>query len=86
MVAKVDKDEKVLAAAGGFTGLWALTWLGTSMMAAGSVAQGAFGVGAVMSGSGLTALWWKTRTVGRYHDAAAEAESETPVNAESQKG
>lgn len=86
MVAKVDKDEKLLAAAGGFTGLWALTWLGTSMMAAGSVAQGAFGVGAVMSGSGLTALWWKTRTVNRYHDAAAEAEAEPHAPGESHKG
>ena len=76
MVAKLGKDEKVLAAAGGFTGLWAITWLGTSVMAAGSVAQGAFGVGAVMGGTGLTALWWKTRAVGQYH-AADEDEAAT---------
>lgn len=74
MVAKLRKDETLLAAAGGFTGLWALTWLGTSMMAAGSVAQGAFGVGAVMGGSGLTALWWKTRALGHYTEAADEDE------------
>lgn len=82
MVAKSDRrghrpprDQKVLAAAGGFTGLWALTWLGTSAMAAGAVTQGAFAVGSVMSASGLTALWWKTRAVGTYHEAA-EGESE----------
>ena len=72
MVAKAKKEEKVLAAASGFTGLWALTWLGTSMMAAGSVAQGAFGLGAAASAGGLTALWWKTRAVGQYHSAGEE--------------
>lgn len=83
MVAKLDKDDRLLATAGGFTGLWALTWLGTSVMGAGGVAQGAFGVGAVMSGSGLTALWWKTRAVGRYHEAD---EPHEPEASPTQKG
>lgn len=74
----------MIAAAGGFTGLWALTWLGTSMMAAGSVAQGAFGLGAAVSGGGLTALWWKTRAVGRYHAAPDETEDREPSG--TQKG
>lgn len=76
MSAHLKKDEKVLAAAGGFTGLWAMTWLGTSMMAAGGVAQGAFAVGGVMAGSGLTALWWKTRALSRYHEAEIKEEEE----------
>ena len=75
MVAKLKKDERLLAAAGGFTGLWAVTWLGTTVMAAGSVAQGAFGVGSVMAGSGLTALWWKTRALAQYHEANEEQTS-----------
>lgn len=84
MVARVRKEEKVLAAAGGFTGLWALTWLGTSMMAAGSVAQGAFGLGAAVSGGGLAAMWWKTRAVGEYH--ASGDETDEPQRAKTQKG
>lgn len=72
MAGKLDEQTKVLAAAGGFTGLWALTWLGSSVMGAGGVATGAFGVGTVMSGSGLTALWWKTRML-KDHDHDAEA-------------
>lgn len=83
MVAKAGKGDKMLAAAGGFTGLWALTWLGTSMMASGSVAQGAFGLGAAVSGGGLTALWWKTRAVGQYHSAG---ETEDADHARTQKG
>ena len=75
MVAKLDKDDKVLATAGGFTGLWALTWLGSSMMGAGGVTQGAFGLGAVVGAGELTALWWKTRAVGRYHAAGEEPEA-----------
>lgn len=82
MVAKATKEDKLLATAGGFTGLWALTWLGTSIMAAGSVSQGAFGLGAAVSGGGLTALWWKTRAVGQYHSAGDETE---PPRAETQK-
>ena len=84
MVAKAKKEDKVLAAAGGFTGLWALTWLGTSMMAAGSVAQGAFGLGAAVSGGTLTALWWKTRAGGQYH--AAGDEPTEPERTPTQKG
>ncbi|HUR67985.1 MAG TPA: hypothetical protein VM370_01975 [Candidatus Thermoplasmatota archaeon] len=75
MVAKLDRDQQVLAAAGGFTGLWAVTWLGTTVMAAGSVSQGAFGVGSVMAGSGLTALWWKTRAMKQYTDMNEEQET-----------
>lgn len=85
MVAQLKKDEKVLAAAGGFTGLWAVTWLGTTVMAAGSVAQGAFAVGGVMSASGLTALWWKTRAVSRYHDEGEDEEEKDPRLARSHK-
>lgn len=92
MVAQLKKDDKVLAAAGGFTSLWAVTWLGTTVMAAGSVAQGAFAVGGVMAGSGLTALWWKTRAVSRYHASEeeerteAEADEEKPQNGEGRLG
>jgi hypothetical protein len=87
VVAQLKKDEKVLAAAGGFTSLWAVTWLGTTVMAAGSVAQGAFAVGGVMAGSGLTALWWKTRAVSRYHESDDEDQREAEAEAEKpQKG
>lgn len=78
MRAATEKEQKVLAAAGGFTGLWALTWLGASMMGAGGVAQGAFGVGTVMGGSGLTALWWNTRHLRRYEEAD-ESEDDSHV-------
>lgn len=66
----------MLAAAGGFTSLWAITWLGSTAMAAGAVVQGGFAVGSVMAGSGLTALWWKTRAVRRYHELGEEATQE----------
>ena len=80
MTAKVSHDDKILAAAGGFTGLWAITWLGASMMGAGgAAAQGAFGVGAVMGGSGLTALWWKARTLQAYHASDEDAENDSHV-------
>lgn len=79
MAAKPTKDEKVVAAAGGFTGLWALTWLGTATMGAGAVVQGGFAVGSVMAGSGLTALWWKSRALQRYHEASADESQEPPA-------
>ena len=84
-MAQIRKDEKVLAAAGGFTGLWAVTWLGTTVMAAGSVAQGAFAVGGVMSASGLTALWWKTQSLKRYHESDDEDEEKDPRLARSHR-
>lgn len=78
MVAKLTKNEKMLAAAGGFTGLWAVTWLGTTVMAAGAGVQGGFAVGGVMAGSGLTALWWKARALSAYlgDDEEEEGSSE----------
>jgi hypothetical protein len=79
MSTRLEKDEKVLVTASGFTGLWAITWLGASMMGAGGAAQGAFGVGAVMSGSGLTALWWKTRELHQRFRDDAEAEDDSHV-------
>lgn len=51
--------ERVLGAAGSFTGLWALTWLGATAAGAAPALQGGFAVGGVMAGSGLTALWWR---------------------------
>lgn len=57
------RDEKVLGAAGSFTGLWALTWLASTAMGATAGVQGGFAVGGVMAGSGLTVLWWKTRAL-----------------------
>lgn len=76
MTAKLSKDDRFLAAAGGFTGLWAVTWLGTSVMAAGAVVQGGFAVGGVMAGSGLTALWWKTRALTRYQADSADEDAQ----------
>ncbi len=58
-----DSDERAVGAAGSFTGLWALTWLGSSVMGAGAAVQGAFAVGGVMASSGLTLMWWKTRAI-----------------------
>lgn len=58
-----DKEEKVLAGAGSFTGLWALTWLASTAMGASASVQGGFAVGGVMAGSGLTVLWWRTRAL-----------------------
>lgn len=77
MVAPAARQEKALAAAGTFTGLWALTWLGTTVMSAGAGVQGGFAVGGVMAGSGLTALWWKTRALGAYH-ATEDEEEQAP--------
>jgi len=53
--------DKVVAAAGGFTGLWALTWLGASAVDPSAAVTGGFAVGGVMASSGLTAMWWKAR-------------------------
>ncbi|MFA5862711.1 MAG: hypothetical protein WDA16_13555 [Candidatus Thermoplasmatota archaeon] len=52
-----------MVAASGFTSLWALTWLGAEALAVSSAMQGGFAVGGVMAGSGLAALWWKTRAM-----------------------
>lgn len=56
-------SEHVIGAAGGFTGLWALTWLGSSALGATAAVQGGFAVGGVMAASGLTVLWWKNRAL-----------------------
>jgi hypothetical protein len=76
--AHATQEDKVLVAASGFTSLWALTWLSSGAMAAGAVAQGGFAVGSVMAGGGLAALWWKTRAIRSYQDAAEEAEGDKP--------
>lgn len=75
---KAPSNERVLAAAGGFTGLWALTWLGAATTGAAGAVQGGFAVGGVMAGSGLTLLWWKTSALRmlQKQDADAEAEAE----------
>lgn len=58
------RREKLVSAAGGFTGLWALTWLGaTASMSPSAAVTGGFAVGSVMASSGLTLLWWKTRAM-----------------------
>ncbi len=67
--------DRVLGAAGSFTGLWALTWLGSSAFGAGATVQGAFAVGGVMGASGLTVLWWKTRALRTFGKRSAEAEA-----------
>jgi hypothetical protein len=67
--------EKVVAAAGGFTGLWALTWLGTSAVDPSSAVTGGFAVGGVMASSGLTALWWKAQRMRHLSEQADAAEA-----------
>ena len=68
--------ERLLAAAGSFTGLWALTWLGAATSGAGATVQGGFAVGGVMAGSGLTVLWWKTSALRALQRRDAEADDE----------
>ncbi|HVL49363.1 MAG TPA: hypothetical protein VM889_12455 [Candidatus Thermoplasmatota archaeon] len=80
--APMPREEKVLAAAGTFTGLWALTWLGASAGAAGAAIQGGFAVGGVMAASGLTLLWWKTRAIKELHDAAQEEDAHAAAEGE----
>jgi hypothetical protein len=77
-------SDHVLAAAGGFTGLWALTWLGAAATGAGGTVQGGFAVGGVMAGSGLTLLWWKTSALRmlQKQNADADAEAEQAAQAE----
>jgi hypothetical protein len=65
--------EKVVAAAGGFTGLWALTWLGASAVDPSTAVTGGFAVGSVMAGSGLTTLWWKAQRMRHLSQQADEA-------------
>lgn len=71
--------ERMLGAAGSFTGLWALTWLGAAAAGAPPALQGGFAVGGVMASSGLTALWWRVSalkeidTEKRKREAEAEA-------------
>jgi hypothetical protein len=76
--------DRVLAAAGSFTGLWALTWLGAAATGAGGTVQGGFAVGGVMAGSGLTLLWWKTSALRmlQKQEAEADAEAEQAAQAE----
>ena len=74
--------ERVLAAAGSFTGLWALTWLGAAGVGAGATVQGGFAVGGVMAGSGLTLLWWKTQALRALQQQNAEADAEETQQAE----
>ncbi len=71
------RDDSVLAAAGSFTGLWALTWLGSSVMGAGAAVQGAFATGGVMAGSGLTVLWWRYQAMTAIEDADERAATES---------
>lgn len=73
------KQDKVLVAASGFTSLWAITWISSAAMAAGAAAQGGFAVGGVMASSGLAALWWKTRAIKSYQEAADDAEGDKPA-------
>lgn len=75
------RSEKVVAAAGSFTGLWALTWLGTSAVGASAAVTGGFAVGGVMAGSGLTVLWWKARHMEALNERAeAEAKREAELS------
>ena len=67
----IEPTDKVLAAAGGFTGLWALTWLGAEAAGMSAAVDGCLAVGSVMGASGLTVLWWKTRALRLLHEAAA---------------
>lgn len=60
---KPSGKERVLAAAGGFTGLWALTWLGAASAPVSAAVTGGLAVGSVMASSGLTLLWWKARAM-----------------------
>lgn len=80
--------DRVLAAAGSFTGLWALTWLGAATTGAGATVQGGFAVGGVMAGSGLTLLWWKTQALRalQQQNAEADAEAEQASSAEPASG
>lgn len=70
------REERVLATAGSFTGLWALTWLGASALGTSTAIQGGFAAGGLAAASGLATLWWKTRALESLADAAAEAERE----------
>ena len=69
-------SQRVLMAAGSFTGLWALTWLGAAGAGAQGAVQGGFAVGGVMASSGLTVLWWKTRALRALQRQEAEAAAE----------
>lgn len=74
MSGKLDKTDKMLVSGASFTGLWALAWLGSSMMGAGATAQGAFGAGTVMGASGVTTMWWKMRALHQYQKEDPDAE------------
>ena len=65
-----------LVAASGSTGLGAPSWLGAEPLAVSAAVQGGFAVGGVMAGSGLAALWWKTRAMRQLHKDEDEDESE----------
>lgn len=70
--------ERTVVAASGFTSLWAIGWLGAQAAASTAVAGG-FAVGGVMAGSGLTLLWWRTRTLRdlrHEHERAEEKRAE----------
>lgn len=84
MARHAPPSDRLLAAAGGFTGLWALTWLGAATAGVGGPVQGGFAVGGVMAGSGLTVLWWKTQALRmlQQQDAEAEADAEKAATAE----
>lgn len=60
---KSPGKERVLAAAGSFTGLWALTFLGAASAPVSAAVTGGLAVGSVMASSGLTLLWWKARAM-----------------------
>lgn len=69
------REEKVLGAAGSFTGLWAITWLASTALGASAGVQGGFAVGGVMAGSGLTAMWWRTRAIKSLSHASQTGEA-----------
>lgn len=72
---RTTKQEKLVAAAGSFTGLWALTWLGAGAAPVSAAVTGGLAVGSVMASSGLTLLWWKTRSMHHLLDDEEEDES-----------
>lgn len=82
-------SQRVLVAAGSFTSLWALSWLGAAAGGVQGAVQGGFAVGGVMASSGLTVLWWKTRALRALQQqdeeaaaeaAKADAAAEAPVS------
>lgn len=73
--------DRVLGAAGSFTGLWALTWLSATAAGAAPALQGGFAIGGVMAGSGLTALWWRVSALKELDSDKRKAEAEAEASA-----